>query len=208
MSTTFWYMYVYQFQLRCCPKCKPKKVSQATRKWIGTDWNDIFVCSVVIFASLTTIKIIHVLNRTLKNILSHSKEYVRTNKFLVCTCIFSNNQRSCGKVMFSVVSVCLPVHKKEWDIVWPLPMMHRTLLYRDPCPPGMGPYCITTPCSSVDIWWLPTHPTGTLSFMVINKPGWNLWTDITDQRATQKNLTLWPFVEHQYKEGHLCFHSS
>ena len=49
--------------------------------------------------------------------------------------IITARQRCCGKVMFSQVSVCLSVHTGV--LVWPLPMMHWTLLYR-PSAADMG----------------------------------------------------------------------
>ena len=62
--------------------------------------------------------------------------------------VFTIRQRSCGKVMFSVMSVGLFVHMRSH---WPLPMMHWTSPYREPPTPGMfkrvqiGPHCTRKP---------------------------------------------------------------
>ena len=69
---------------------------------------------------------------------------------IVCI-IITNRQRSCLKVMFSVVSVC---SLGQWS---PLPMMHRTSLYSPaPCPilpQDIGPYCAAPPSPDpLQIW--------------------------------------------------------
>ena len=46
--------------------------------------------------------------------------------------IFTASQRSSGKVIFSVVSVCLSVCR--WGAMWPLPVMHWASSYRNPQP--------------------------------------------------------------------------
>ena len=71
--------------------------------------------------------------------------------------IFTPCQRSCGKVMFSLVSVY-----SQGCVVpmWPLPMMHWTLLYRCPWTSDMGtplPPNIRHTTTNTDIW-LPLTP--------------------------------------------------
>ena len=48
-----------------------------------------------------------------------------------CDNFFTARQRSCRKVMFSNVRVCLSMRRRP---LWPLPMMHWPSLYRDPPP--------------------------------------------------------------------------
>ena len=110
-----------------------------------------------------------------------------------CSCIFIARQRSCRKVMFSVVCVCLFGGGVSCDhyltglpISW-TPTRYGTFLYRDPWPPVSDiwwPSLRTcsrlftppTPATVADIWWqllknIPsadgTHPTGMLSCFYI-----------------------------------------
>ena len=84
--------------------------------------------------------------------LSYS-EWVNVNIYIITT-----RQRSCGKVMFSPVSIC-----SQGVTMWPLPMMHWTSLYRtmppdcetsdhqpwDPHPPPRQ----TWDPPAINIWW-------------------------------------------------------
>ena len=62
---------------------------------------------------------------------SHSRKCnLRGNYSVTVFFIFTTHQRSCGKLKFSVVHVCLC-----WGgLMWPSPMMYWTSLYIDPNP--------------------------------------------------------------------------
>ena len=74
--------------------------------------------------------------------------------------IITVRQRSCWKLLFSVMSVCHSVHRG--DPMWPLPVMHWTSPYRDmppaqPRPSDMfkllqlGPQCTGNPLPSTHV---------------------------------------------------------
>ena len=66
--------------------------------------------------------------------------------FLFSSVIITARRRSCGKVMFSLVSVCLFTGEVP---VWPLPMTHWT---STPFPQKSGlEYPCLTP--AIDFWW-------------------------------------------------------
>ena len=69
--------------------------------------------------------------------------------------LITARQRSCGKVMFSVVSVHHSVREGGGCPMWPLLMMHLTSVYRTPppLPSGHGAHCIGCPIPASPRHW-------------------------------------------------------
>ena len=87
--------------------------------------------------------------------------------FLEWTCdlLVTACQRSCGKEMFSVVSVHQSYYPQGRGVpMWPLPMMHWTWLYR--CPPIRlwTPHTLDLAPPDSDIWWSLLETCSTCSF--------------------------------------------
>ena len=79
------------------------------------------------------------------------KDSLKVQPTSIITSVITIRQRSCRKVMFSVMSVCLSFHPQGGPM-WPLPIMHWTSLYRV-LPPCRGTHLCTGPTLASDIWW-------------------------------------------------------